>query len=131
MRIATVVSLLVALLASAACDGGTGASPGGGEYIAVLASPHGPDGAALLEIGTEGVVEVTASSSALFQEPVSGGKRLVLVRQAPGRIEFRVQVARGYEPPAVRVLQVVDGDNRQRPSVAEYRVTYTPTRGEP
>lgn len=125
-------ALLLPLLLLAACDGGgTGADAPGGEYIAALESPNGPEGAAILELTGDGVQSITATSLSLFRQPVSGGTRLVLVREPEGRLEFRVRMAPGSPPPDVRVVEVVDGRDRQRASVAGYEVTFTPVRRDP
>lgn len=123
--------LLALLIPLAACDGGgTGTAPLGGEYIAVLQSPHGAEGAAILELTGEGIQEVVAASATLFQQPVNGGRRVMLVREPGGRIEFRVRLAEGAGLPAVRVLQVVDGDDVPRSSTDGYQVSFTRTRGD-
>lgn len=122
--------LLAAAAALVACDGGTGSETAGGEYIAALESPNGLEGAAVLEMPGEGVLAVRAASLSLFQQPVSGGKRLVLVREPAGRLEFRVTMAPGHAPPAVRVLEVVDGQDQPRASTEGYAVTFTRTRGD-
>ena len=132
MRIRPPLLILPLLLALSACDGGegTGAALSGGEYIATLESPHGAEGAAILEITGPGVEEVFASSATVFQQPVSGGRRVVLVREPAGPIEFRVRIAPGNELPQVRVVQVVDGNDAVRPSTDGYRVSFTRTRGQ-
>ena len=131
MRIRTLLAVPLALLALAACDGGgTDTSLPGGEYIASLESSHGPEGAALLELSDADVQAVAGSSVTLFQQPVTGGRRLLLVREPAGVIEFRVQVAAGSPLPSVRVLQVVDGNDVPRPGTDGYRVTFTRTRGD-
>jgi hypothetical protein len=132
MRIRPPLLIFPLLLALFACDGGrgTGAALAGGEYIAALESPHGAEGAAILEITGAGVEEVSASAATLFQQPVSGGRRVVLVREPAGRIEFRVRIAPGNDVPDVRVVQVVDGDDAVRPSTDGYTVSFTRTRGE-
>lgn len=129
MRIPILRLALVLLPALAACDGGTGASPAGGEFIAALQSPHGPEGAALLELTGEGIESVAGSSVTLLDLPVNGGRRVMLVREPAGVIEFRVRVAPGNEPPDARVLQVVGPDDQLRPSTDGYAVTWTRTRG--
>lgn len=117
-------------LALAGCDGGgTGDSPDGGEYVAALESPNGPEGAAVLELSGSGVESITATSLSLFRQPTSEGTRLMLVREPAGRLEFRVRMAAGSRPPAVRVVEVVDGDDRQRAPLDGYQVTFTPVRG--
>lgn len=125
------ILVLPLLLGVAGCDGGgTGAAAAGGEYIATLESPHGPDGAAVLELSGSGVESIRATSLSLFRQPVSGGTRLVLVREPAGRLEFRVRMADGSRPPAVRVVEVVDGEDRQRASLEGYEVRFTPVRGD-
>ena len=132
MRMRSILPLL-AVLAAAACDGGggTGAASEGGEYIAALQSPNGHEGAAMLEMTMDGVEDVSASSATLFRQPVSGGVRMMLIRDAAGRVEFRVRMAPGHEMPAVRVIQVVDPDDNVRASTDGYEVTFTRTRGGP
>jgi hypothetical protein len=116
-------------LCLAACDGGgTDAQAPGGEYIAALESPHGAEGAAILEIPADGVQSITATSLSLFRQPISGGTRLVLVREPAGRLEFRVRMAPGSRPPEVRVVEVVDGEDRQRASMDGYEVSFTRVR---
>lgn len=123
------LALLVPALCLAACDsGGTGAEAPGGEYIAALESPHGPEGAAILEVSGDGVESIRSTSLSLFRQPISGGTRLVLVREPAGRLEFRVRMAPGSRPPAVRVVEVVDGEDRQRAAVDGYEVTFTRVR---
>lgn len=121
----------VLLLALSGCDGGgTDTGRAGGEYVAVLESPHGAEGAAVLELSGSGMDAVTATSLSLFRQPVAGGIRLVLVREPAGRLEFRVRMASGSRLPAVRVVEVVDGDDRQRASLEGYEVSFTPVRGD-
>lgn len=119
--------LAVAVLA--ACDSGTGAEAGG-EYIAALESPHGAEGGAILEMTSAGVESVDAASLSLFRQPVSGGHRLILVREPAGRLEFRVRLTPGSVPPEIRVLEVVDGNDQPRPSMDGYTVSFTRTRGD-
>lgn len=132
MRIRPPLFVIPLLLALSACDGGegTGAALEGGEFIATLRSPHGAEGAAILEITGTGVEEISASAATLFRQPVSGGTRVVLVREPAGAIEFRVRVAPGNDVPDVRVIQVVDGDDALRPSTDGYTVSFARTRGE-
>jgi hypothetical protein len=125
-----ILAPLLALAALSACDGGgTGSETAGGEYIAALESPHGAEGAALLELSGEGIQDVYAASLSLFDQPVSGGRRVMLIREPAGRLEFRVRMAAGNGPPTVRVLEVVDGADQPRASTDGYEVTFTRTRG--
>lgn len=132
MRRRTLLSLaLAALPAMAACDGGTGAAPEGGEYIAALEAPDGrPEGALLVELTGAGIAGVQAASAELFRQPVSGGLRLMLIREPAGRIEFRVRLAPGSALPAARVLEVVGPDDLPRASLDGYHLSFTRTRGD-
>jgi hypothetical protein len=132
MRLRTLLSpALAAFPLLAACDGGTGSTEAGGEYIAALETPDGrPEGALLVELTGEGIADVHAASLALFEQPVSGGRRLMLIREPAGRIDFRVRMAPGSAPPAVRVLEVVGPDDLPRASVDGYSVSFTRTRGD-
>jgi hypothetical protein len=129
MRIPPLLASLAAALALAACDGGTDSAPAGGEYIVTLESPHGPEGAAILEIADQGVESITSSAVTLFRNRISGGQRLVLVREPAGPIQFRVRLAEGSDFPEVRIIEVVDGQDQRRPSTEGYEVSFTRTRG--
>ena len=125
MRLRTSILILPALLGLAACDrGGTGSDPGG-EYRAVLESPNGPEGAAAIELTGPGIESVTADVGRLFTQAAGGTTRVVLVREPAGDIEFRVTMAEGQEPPAVRVVEVADGGDVPRASLSGYRVTFS------
>jgi hypothetical protein len=118
--------LFTALLLLAACDGGgpgTG-SEDGGEYRAVLQSPNGAEGAAAIELTGPGIQSVTASGGRLFTQASGGTTRVVVVHQAAAEIAFRVIMADGQAPPAARVVEVVDGNDLPRTSLAGYSVTF-------
>lgn len=116
---------LVPLLALAACEpGGTG-SDTGGEYRAVLESPNGAEGGAALELTGEGIESVAGDTTRVYSQAGGGTTRVVLLREPAGRLSFRVTLARGAQPPAVRVVEVVDGEDKPRASVAGYRVTFS------
>lgn len=116
--------LLPALLALGACDeGGTGV-PVGGELRAVLHSPHGAEGAAAIELDGRGIESVQGGAETrVFMQPTAGGTRVVAVREPAGPIEFTVTLAKGSELPRARVVEVADGTDQPRASLAGYRVT--------
>lgn len=127
MRIRLPLLLLPAALALAGCDpGGTGPSLEGGTFHAVLESPNGPEGAALLQLEGTGITSVTAMGGVLAgPDLASAQKRMVVIREPAGTLEFRVVVAPGNETPTVQVLQVAGGDDVLRGSLNGYRVTLT------
>ncbi|HEX6370589.1 MAG TPA: hypothetical protein VF006_16820 [Longimicrobium sp.] len=116
--------LLAAALSAGACDrGGTGV-PDGGEYRAVLQSPNGAEGAAAIELTGPGIQSVTAATGRLFTQTAGTTTRVVLVHEPAAAIEFRVTMAPGQAPPAARVVEVADGNDQPRASLAGYAVTF-------
>ncbi|HST58359.1 MAG TPA: hypothetical protein VLK84_06725 [Longimicrobium sp.] len=131
MRLSLARLVLPALLALAACDGGTDVpEPAGGDYDAVLQSPNGAEAAAALELSGTGIEDVQSSTAFLQSSAVSGGRRVVLVRSQPGTLEFRVRMAEGQAPPDVRVVEVAAPDDALRASLSGYRVTFTRVAGQ-
>jgi hypothetical protein len=118
--------LFAALLPLSACDkggGGTGTQDGG-EYQAVLQSPNGVEGAAAFELTGPGIQSVAASGGRLFAQAWGPNMRVVVVNEPAASIAFRVTMAEGQAPPAVRVVEVVDGNDLPRTSLAGYSVTF-------
>lgn len=125
MHLRTSALVLPALLALAACElGGTGSDPGG-EYRAVLESPHGAEGAAAIELTGPGIQSVTADAGRVFTQAAGNTTRVVVVREPAGDIAFRVIMASGQQPPAARLVEVADGSDQPRPSLDGYRVTFS------
>jgi hypothetical protein len=122
--------LLPALLSLAACgDGGGGGGLGtgtqdGGEYQAVLQSPNGAEGAAAFELTGPGIQSVAASGGRMFTQGAGGTTQVVVVNEPAAPIAFRVTMAEGQGPPAARVVEVVDGNDLPRTSLAGYTVTF-------
>ncbi len=123
MRLRTSLLILPALLALPACEPGTGSDPGG-EYRAVLESPNGAEGAAAIELTGPGIQSVTASTGRIFTQSAGTTTHVVLVQEPAAAIEFRVTMAPGQAPPSARVVEVADGSDQPRASLAGYRVTF-------
>jgi hypothetical protein len=131
MRLRSILFAAPALLALAACDGGTEPpEPAGGDYDAVLQSPNGAETAAQLELVGAGIEDVRADSAYLASSTVSDGRRVVIVRAQPGTLRFRVRMAQGQTPPTVRVLDVAAPDDQARASLAGYSVTFVRVPGQ-
>ncbi len=117
---------LPALLALA-CGGDDGSPPPVDPVVrtAVLESPNGDEGAAVIALEGE-VAAVTALDGAtVFAEPVGGATRVIVVRQTPGALRFQVRLA-GATPPAATIVEVADGADRLRASLAGYQVRWEP-----
>jgi hypothetical protein len=91
---------------------------------AVLTSPAGTEGAAVLELSSAGLGEVLAVEGKVFARQGDGVVTLVIILDAPGEIAFRVSVADIRSPPTVTVLEVADGDDELRASLAGYEVRF-------
>jgi hypothetical protein len=131
MRLRSILLSVPALLALAACDGGTEPpDPAGGEYLAVLQSPNGAEAAAHLQLTGAGIENVRADDAYLASSAVSGGRRVVIVRTQPGTLQFRVRMAQGQAPPEVSVLDVAAPDDQARASLTGYQVTFTRAGGQ-
>lgn len=121
----TTLLLAPLLLGMAACDLGGGTdTPPGGAYRAVLESPGGGEGAAAIELTGDGIESVRGDAG-VHSQAAGATTRVVVLREPAGTIEFTVTMARGHAPPAARVVEVVDADDRPRASLAGYRVTFS------
>ena len=109
----------------ASCSDSSGPR-GPGTLEATLVSPNGPEGAVVLELVGGGIDSVTETSHLTYVQQDGATIRLVVVLEDPGVIEFELAVRDVSDPPQTTVVQVADGDNELRGSVAGYRVDLVP-----
>ncbi|WP_420129810.1 hypothetical protein [Longimicrobium sp.] len=122
--------LLTALLSLSACDRGGGGGGGtgtedGGEYRAVLQSPNGAEGAAAIELTGPGILSVSGPGGGIFTVAAGTTRRVVVVNEPAAQVAFRVTMEEGQGPPTARVVEVVDGSDQPRASLAGYSVTFS------
>jgi len=117
-----VIPLAMLALALTACDS---TDPGGDANLtAVLVSPNGAEGAAILDV-TGTVESFTAPSGmSVYTTPSGNGTRVIVVRLAPGELSVNLAVADASNPPAISVVEVADGNNQLRQSVSGYTVSF-------
>ncbi len=108
-------------LALVACSS-DGTAPNPGEIRAVVLSPDGDLGAAVLELG--GVLDITPVGGRAFTERNGDVLRVVIVLDEPGQIEFRIKTADMTGQPTATVVEVADGDNQVPESVSGYSVQF-------
>jgi hypothetical protein len=122
----TSIGLLVAMAATivlASCDLGLWGPSGPGEIQVALFSPHGPEGAAVLELtGGVGLGEVTTALGEAFYEHDDGTTRVVIILDEPGPIEFTVRSDDVGARPSVTLVQVADAANYLRTDLSGYWV---------
>lgn len=105
-----------------------GPAPGPGTLAASLVSPHGAEGAAVLELVGPGIEGVSGGAGARVWGRPGGGDTVavVVVADQPGALTFRVAVADTLLRPEVRVVEVAGPDDALRGVLAGYRVELTP-----
>ncbi len=101
----------------------TGPGPPGVLH-AVLTSPAGAEGAAVLELTSAGLGEVTPVEGRVFARQGAGVVTLIIILDEPGEITFRVSVADIRSPPTVTVLEVADVEDQLRASLEGYEVQF-------
>lgn len=113
------LSILVVTVTSA-CDS---TRPGGpGTVTAVLVSPNGAEGAAVLDI-TGPVESLSANGDvSLYRTPSANGTRAILARLTPGELSMKISLADVSATPQIGVVEVAGGDDKLRSSLAGYRV---------
>ena len=121
MKHPRLAAFVVAALALAGCEGST-RPDGPGTMTASLVSPNGAEGAAILDV--IGSVDAFNCSSdvSVYTTPIANGTRVILVRLNPGALQMSMRVPDVSNPPAITVVEVAAGDDRLRPSVADYHV---------
>lgn len=117
----------VVLLAALALSGCTDIGPtrGPGKLAATLRSPSGDEGAAVLSLLGEGVLEVTKVGETEVYAVASGlTTRVVLINQSGGTLAFEVAVADVGRPVLALVREVAGPDDELRSDLSEYRVEF-------
>jgi hypothetical protein len=131
LRLVTRAVAVACLLTAAACgDAPPEPEPVPGDLDVTLVSPNGSEGAAVLETEDEGVVEVSVEEGLQAFHWTEGGlTRIVLLLDGVGEIRFRMSVTDVYRPPRLELVEVADGVNRLRSSLAGYEIAVEPVEG--
>jgi hypothetical protein len=118
----------LAVTSAVACEDSGPTGPSGPGVITVeLASPGGPEGSAVFEVsGGGGFTSVAATGAEVYYDLRADLVRVVVIMDGPGQIRFRLGTADVGDLPTVTVLQVADGDDQLRSSLAGYEVELFP-----
>jgi hypothetical protein len=116
--------LLVAVLAlSLGCVSVPG-EPISRKLNATLVSPNGDEGAALIELTGSGLGELTVREGRAFTAGTEQSVRAVIVLDEPGKRRFQIEMDDPNAAISATVLEVADGDNEVRASLAGYDVEF-------
>jgi hypothetical protein len=121
------LSLLHCTLLTAVVGCGESSGPSGpGQLHISLESSHADDAAAVLELSGSGLGAVEVPGGEAFLQREDNVIRVVVILDDPGKIAFSIDVDDISQRPTVRILEVADGNNRLRDSVADYETTLQP-----
>ncbi|UCC47466.1 MAG: hypothetical protein JSV41_08150 [Gemmatimonadota bacterium] len=121
-----------AVISALACSEGRGPTrpePMPGELLVAVVSPNGAEGAAVLETVAEGIVEAAAEDGDAYVFRAGNTSRIVVLLNDPSEIRFTLWVEDIHAPPALRIVEVADGENRLRATLSGYRVEVEPASG--
>ena len=105
---------------------------GSGIFSLAVLSPHGAEGSAVLEItGGEGLGAGWAEGGEVLYRRGGGSIRVVVVLDDPGQLQVRVRTEEVREHPEAVLLQVADGNNQLRSSLAGYSIAISSSKGSP
>jgi hypothetical protein len=99
---------------------------GPGVLTATLGAPNGAEGVALLHLVGGQISSVEALTGDLHTSVLGDTTKVLVLLDTPGEIDFLLNVADTTLPPVTTIVQVADGQNQVRSSLAEYRVRFTP-----
>lgn len=124
--LACVISALFFAATVTGCDllGLSGPS-GPGELHAIVVSQNALEGASVLELsGPTGLGAILSDDGEVFYERDGTTTRVVVILDDPGQITFYMRVEDVSELPSLTVVQVADGNNELRSSIAGYDVEW-------
>ncbi|MFW6202307.1 MAG: hypothetical protein ACOC8B_07000 [Gemmatimonadota bacterium] len=89
---------------------------------ATLISPHGAEGAAILDVAADAVVDVSMAAGSAFTAEAGDRLRIVLVRTTAGNIRAEIGLRDASADLEPRVVQVAGPSNELRADPVDYRV---------
>ena len=123
MTFRRILSALTLALLAACADEGPVSGPG--TMTAILVSPNGPEGAALVILIGSGVGQINpVGGTEVYSYSANGTTQIVLINQAGGELSFQVAVADTTDLPGVVVQEVAGPDDQLRSPTSEYELEF-------
>lgn len=130
VRTAACAVAIACVLAAACDDAPPEPQPVPGDLDVTLVSPNGSEGTAVLETEDDGIVEVSVEDGLQAFHWTEGGlTRIVVLLDDVGEVRFRMNVTDVNRPPVLDLVEVADGANRLRGSLAGYEIAVEPVEG--
>lgn len=105
--------------------GDEGPVVGAGTLTAVVTSPYGDEGAALLTVVGPGIEEIgQAGSSQVYANGSAGRFTVVLINEPGGELSFSVALADTTQKPTATFLEVAAPNDTLRTALDGYSVEY-------
>lgn len=119
------VALLLAG-AMTACDSLQAPDPEPGALRGELVSPEGNEAGLVAELVGPEIRNIEMVTGPVFTHAEGDTTRVVLIRNVPGVVQFRVEVPNVHDPPGVHLLEVTDAGNRPISSFSDFRIEFAP-----
>ena len=111
------------VLTLAACgDAGPVSAPG--TVTAVVVSPNGSEGAAVVSLTGAGIGDVTAASGEVWSRVEGGAVTVVVINEPGGELAFRVALADTTQKPLWTIEQVAAPSDVLRTTLASYTLEF-------
>jgi hypothetical protein len=114
--------LLLAAGAASACNDAPIPAPG--TLLAVVESPNGEEGAAVVSFPSAGVGAITAVSGEVFSRVDGDSVTVVIVHEPGGELSFSVALADTTQRPVGVIKQVAAPNDRLRTTLAGYELVF-------
>jgi hypothetical protein len=111
------------LLTVVAC-GDAGPVSGPGTLTAVLVSPNGAEGAAVISFPSAGVAAVGPVGGEIFSRVDGGTMTVVIINEPGGELSFSVSLADTLQQPVGSIEQVAGPDDELRTTLSGYSLEF-------
>lgn len=123
IRLFAPLVLVGAVVLAAAC-GDEGPASGPGPLTAVVVSPNGAEGAAVITLRGSGIGDITATTGQVFSREDSDLVTVVVIHEPGGELSFQVAVSDTTQTPTATIEEVAAPNDVLRTTLAGYSVEF-------